>query len=39
VCVLFFSHTPKAKTQNLFFLLGWVRTSFAREIDDGYIGF
>jgi hypothetical protein len=22
VCVLFFSHTPKAKTQNLFFLLG-----------------
>ncbi len=22
VCVLFFSHTPKVKTQNLFFLLG-----------------
>ncbi len=22
VCVLFFSHTPKAKTQNFFFLLG-----------------
>jgi len=31
VCVLFFSHTPKAKTQNLFIFLEWVGTSFTRE--------
>ncbi len=40
VCVFYFFHThqrPKPKT--FFFFWGWVGTSFARDIDDGYIGF
>jgi hypothetical protein len=38
--VLFFSHTQKVKNPKpFFFFWGWVGTSCAREIDDGYIGF